>query len=394
MFRIKHKIIHPLQRFIQDSRAIGIVLTLCTIISLIAANTGSWQELYRAIWITSFDGTSGHQAHIGFLSLPNSPSLLINDALMSLFFFLVGMEIKRELLQGELASAKKAMLPVFAAIGGMVAPALLFSLFNKGGNMQGWAIPTATDIAFTIGITSILGKRVPVSLKIFITALAIIDDLLAIIVIAFFYGAELHLPYLAACALIMILLWSMNKAKIRFGIVQGLLGFLLWYCMYQSGIHATIAGVLFAWMIPVSMLTRFELKLHAPVYFLVMPVFAVCNTAIAIPANIIQTLNTPLSWGIIAGLCIGKPLGIWFSCYILVKKKWAEMPEAVNWHQLVGAGIVCGIGFTMSIFISTLAFTDSLQQDISKISVLVASLLSAIVGMIWLSRISKLKIEH
>lgn len=381
----RRKIIHPLQRFIHDSRSVGITLLVCTGVSLLLANTGFWQEGYRNVWSDSFDGTMDHHTHLGFLLIPNSPLLVINDGLMAIFFFLVGMEIKRELLTGELASLKKSSLPVFGAIGGMLVPALLFSFFNKGTNgMQGWAIPTATDIAFTLGIASLLGNRVPVGLKIFITALAIIDDLGAIVVIAFFYGGALQSWYLLGCALIVLILWILNRAKIKFGILHWLLGILLWYCMFHSGIHATIAGVIFALLVPVDLLTKFELRFHKPVYFIIMPVFALANTAIALPQNSIHELNNPISWGILFGLCLGKPLGICAACYFLVRKKLAELPRGVNWHKMIGAGLLCGIGFTMSIFISTLAFSDPLQQDIGKISVLLASFIAMFVGFLWL----------
>lgn len=382
---VHRKIIHPLQRFIHDSRSAGITLLLCTGASLLLANTGFWQEGYRNFWSATFDGTTDHHTYVGFLALPNSPVLLINDGLMAFFFFLVGMEIKRELLTGELASLKKSSLPIFGAIGGMIVPALLFSFFNKGTEgMQGWAIPTATDIAFTLGVASLLGNRIPVGLKIFITALAIIDDLGAIAVIAFFYGGQLQLVYLAACAVIVIILWILNRAKVKFGIIHWLLGLLLWYCMFHSGIHATVAGVVFALMVPTSSLTKFELWFHKPVYFIIMPVFALANTAIGFPENSLHELNHPLSWGILAGLCLGKPLGICAACYFLVKKKLAELPRGVNWHKMIGAGLLAGIGFTMSIFISTLAFNDPSQQDIAKISVLAASFIAMIAGYFWL----------
>lgn len=382
---VKRKIIHPLQQFMLDSRAIGITLLACTAISLFLANIGFWQEGYRNMWQATFDGTNDHHAHLGFLFIPNSPLLVINDTLMAVFFFLVGMEIKRELLNGELSSIKKSSLPIFGAIGGMLVPALLFTLFNKGtASMQGWAVPTATDIAFTLGVASLLGKRIPVGLKIFITALAIIDDLGAIIIIALFYGGELQRLYLLGCGSIVFILWLLNRNKIKFGILHWILGLLLWYCMYHSGIHATVAGVVFALMVPVSYLTKFELKFHTPVYFIIMPAFALANTAIALPSSSFHALNTPLSWGIIAGLCLGKPLGICAACYFLVKKKIADLPRGVNWHKMIGAGLLAGIGFSMSIFISTLAFTDPAQQDIAKISVLLASLLAMLGGFLWL----------
>jgi NhaA family Na+:H+ antiporter len=382
---VRRKIIHPLQRFIHDSRSVGITLLVFTGVSLLLANTGFWQEGYRNVWSDSFDGTTDHHTHLGFLLVPNSPLLVINDGLMAIFFFLVGMEIKRELLTGELASLKKSSLPVFGAIGGMLVPALCFAFFNKGtAGMQGWAIPSATDIAFTLGVASLLGNRVPIGLKIFITALAIIDDLGAIVIIAFFYGGELQPWYLVGCALIILILWMLNRSKIKFGILHWLLGILLWYCMFHSGIHATVAGVVFAFLVPTELLAKFELRFHKPVYFIIMPLFALANTAIAFPENSLHALNTAVSWGILFGLCIGKPLGICAACYFLVKKKLAELPRGVNWHKMTGAGLLCGIGFTMSIFISTLAFTDTSQQDIAKIAVLIASFVAMVVGFLWL----------
>lgn len=379
------KLFHPLRQFIHDSRAIGITLLVCTAVSLIAANWGDWGEAYRNMWNIGFDGTTDHHAHLGFLSLPNSPLLIINDALMALFFFLAGMEIKRELVSGELASIKKSLLPVFGAAGGMLIPALFFGLFNKGTTyMQGWAVPTATDIAFTLGIASLLGKRVPVALKIFLTALAIIDDLGAIVVIALFYGGEIAFGYLMGALAVIVALWLLNKRKIAFGWIHWILGIILWYMMFNSGIHATVAGVIFAFMIPVPKLEELELKFHTPVYFIVMPIFALANTAIGIPNDSLTALNSSLSWGIIIGLCLGKPLGITAACYFLVSRKWADLPSGTNWYKMIGGGLLAGIGFTMSIFISTLAFTNAKDQDIAKISVLLASLIAMISGFVWL----------
>lgn len=370
-----------------DSRAIGIVLLACTAVSLIAANWSFWSDGYIGFWSASFDGSNNHHAHLGPLTLPNSPLLIINDVLMAFFFFLAGMEIKRELVCGELASVQKSLLPVFGAIGGMLAPALIFALFTKGtGNINGWAIPTATDIAFTLGIASLLGKRVPVALKIFLTALAIIDDLGAIVVIAIFYGDKLQLGYLLVCAMAVALLWLLNKRKVQFGWIHWLLGLILWYAMFNSGIHATVAGVIFAFMVPMKKLEQLELKLHSPVYFFIMPLFALANTAIAFPDHALKTLSGGLSWGIIAGLCIGKPLGICAACYFLVSKKMAVLPTGTNWNKLFGGGLLAGIGFTMSIFISTLAFPDEAVQDIAKISVLVASVAAMLGGYFWLRR--------
>jgi NhaA family Na+:H+ antiporter len=378
---IRKKIVHPLRVFLHDSRSVGITLLACTILSLLLANAGFWDEGYRNFWTDTFDSSGAHHFHLGFLALPNSPLLVINDGFMAVFFFLAGMEIKRELLCGELASLKKATLPLFAAAGGMLAPALLFAFFNKGTEtLHGWAIPTATDIAFTLGIASLLGKRVPVSLKIFLTALAIIDDLGAILVIAFFYGTSIQFMYLAGCLITVILILLANRLFTKFNAVHILLGLILWYMMFMSGIHATVAGVILAFLIPVKHLSSLELKLHKSVYFLILPLFAFANTAIPVPANSFSNLNSPLSWGIVAGLCIGKPAGIFAAVYFMVKKKIAELPRGVNMRILIGGGFLAGIGFTMSIFISMLAFTDTGLQDTAKLSVLIASLLSMIIG--------------
>jgi NhaA family Na+:H+ antiporter len=383
---LKNKFLHPLREFVHDSRSIGILLLSCTFISLLIANIPSLSQGYLHFWEANSDGSKNHHTHIGILNLPNSFLVIINDFLMVFFFFLAGMEIKRELVCGELSSLKKSLLPIFAAIGGMLMPAIVYALFNKGnGNyIQGWAIPTATDIAFTLGVASLLGKRVPIALKIFITALAIIDDLGAIIVIALFYGGTIQFMYLLVCISLLLIIAVLNKRKVKFGVLNILMGLLLWYCMFNSGIHATVAGVLFALMIPTTSLSSFELKLHAPVYFFIMPIFVLANTAIVFPKDMTLAFEGTLSWGIILGLLIGKPLGICLTSYILVKQKIVHLPSKTNWYQMIGASILCGIGFTMSIFIATLAFNTSNEQTISKISVLVASVTAMIIGFIWL----------
>lgn len=383
---VRKVIIDPLMTFIHDSRSIGIVLLVATALSILLANISAISESYLSLFHWSIDGTDEHAIEWGFLHLPNSIMVVINDFLMAVFFFLAGMEIKRELVTGELSSIKQSILPVVAAIGGMLIPALIYSQFNRGTDyMHGWAIPMATDIAFTLGIASLLGSRVPVALKIFITALAIIDDLGAIVVIALFYGGQLKLLYLILSAIIMIVLLSFQKNRVKLGWYTWVLGLLLWYTMFNSGIHATVAGVLFAFTIPVKKLASLEMAFHTPVYFIIMPIFALANTAIVFPDAGITALNSTFSWGIIAGLFIGKPLGIVMACYWMVKRKWASLPSHTNWHQLIGAGILAGIGFTMSIFISTLAFKEIAIQDIAKIAVLITSLLSMIVGYIWLA---------
>lgn len=309
---------------------------------------------------------------------------------MAVFFFVAGMEIKRELVNGELSTPQKALLPAAAALGGMLAPALLYLLFSKGTVYQsGWGIPMATDIAFSLGILSLLGNKVPVSLKIFLTALAIIDDLGAIIVIALFYGAAVQWWWLAACVVITAVLYYLLRKKQRLSWLHYLLGLLLWYAMFNSGIHATVAGVVFALLVPVQQLPQLEHKLHYPVHFFILPAFAMANTAIHFPDNIGAAFHSPLSLGIIAGLLLGKPLGICGMSWLLVKKKRAHLPSGTSWKQMTGAGILAGIGFTMSIFISSLAFTDTGLQDTAKIAVLTVSALAMIGGYCWLRWIKR-----
>ncbi|MBN8859300.1 MAG: Na+/H+ antiporter NhaA [Sphingobacteriales bacterium] len=370
-------LINPLQRIVGDSRSVGIILFACSIVSIMLANT-SFGEQYIDSWSFSFHFP-------GSIHLPHSLLHWINDGAMAVFFFLVGMEIKRELLEGELSSVQKSLLPVFAAIRGMVVPAILYTLFNKETVYQhGWGIPMATDIAFSLGVASMLGKRVPGSLKVFLTALAIIDDLGAILVIALFYGAAVNWLYLLAGGIAFTVLLLLPRLKIRFGWWNYLLGILLWYCIYNSGIHATIAGVLFAFTIPVSQLSKQEHRLHVPVNFIILPVFALANTAIAIPSDFAVAFGSSLSYGIIAGLFLGKPLGILLACWCITRLKWGRLPEGVSWMQMAGIGILAGIGFTMSIFISMLAFTDQSMQDMAKVGVLLASLLAIVTGYLWL----------
>jgi NhaA family Na+:H+ antiporter len=383
---VRRVFVDPLQTFIHDSRSIGIVLLFATALSILLANISSVSDTYISLFQWSINGTTEHAIEWGFLHLPNSIMVMINDLLMAVFFFIAGMEIKRELVSGELSSIKQSILPVVAALGGMLVPALIYSQFNRGTEyMHGWAVPMATDIAFTLGIASLLGNRVPVALKIFITALAIIDDLGAIIVIALFYGGQLNIMYLLLSLFILLTLLALKRNRSKLGWYTWILGIALWYAMFNSGIHATVAGVLFAFTIPVKKLADLELKFHTPVYFIIMPIFALANTAIVLPEAGLGALNNSFSWGIMAGLFLGKPLGISLACYWMIKQKWATLPSKTNWHQLIGAGILAGIGFTMSIFISMLAFKDTATQDIAKIAVLISSILSMIVGYLWLA---------
>jgi len=370
------KFLTPIDEFLHDSRAVGIILFACTVISLTLANS-AWSDSYISFWHT--------ETHFGeLLHLPHSFEHWINDLLMAIFFFLVGMEIKREILSGELSSLKKSILPVAGALGGMIVPALIFIALNSTTPFHhGWGIPMATDIAFSLGIASILGKRVPIALRIFLMALAIIDDLGAILVIALFYGGDVQLTYLIAAAAVCVILWMLNQLRVRFGLFHIILGLMLWYTVYCSGIHATIAGVLFAVFVPTNLLSKFEARLHDPVNFIILPIFALANTAIAIPSDFAGAISTSLSWGIILGLVLGKPIGITLAAWLMVQLKLGAKPEGTSWTHVIGVGLLAGIGFTMSIFIASLAFSDRQFQDISKIAILIASLLAAVAGMIW-----------
>lgn len=379
---IKTRIFHPMREFLHDSRAVGIILFVCTIISLVLANS-DWADSYLGFWNIEI-----HLPEV--LQLPHSFLHWINDLLMAVFFFLVGMEIKRELMVGELSSLKKSIVPVAAAVGGMLVPAGIFVLLNSGTEFHhGWGIPMATDIAFSLGIASILGKKVPLSLKVFLMALAIIDDLGAILVIALFYGGDIQWSFLIAGAAICTLLWVLNFFKVKFGLFQFLLGLLLWYCVFRSGIHATIAGVVFAMFVPIKDLPRYEHTFHDPVNFLILPIFALANTAIPIPPDFAGAITTSLSWGILLGLVLGKPIGITLMSWLMVKFNLGEKPKGVTWMQVAGVGALAGIGFTMSIFIATLAFGDKNSQDISKIATLLASGAAVLLGMIWLNFASR-----
>jgi len=365
------------QYFTGDSRSVGILLLICTAISLVIANTGA------GLGYLHFFNAGIHLPFAETIHLPHSFLHWINDGLMAVFFFLAGIEIKRELTGGELSSFSKAILPVGAAIGGMIIPAAFYFVFNYQTVYQsGWGIPMATDIAFSLGIAALLGSRVPVGLKIFLTALAIIDDLGAIATIAIFYSSSLQWIYLVVAVAIIVVLYLLMRNNI-FNSINFILGIALWYCFFNSGIHATVAGVVFAFLIPTKKLEHIEHWLYKPVNFIIMPVFALANTAIIFPADVAAGINSTLSWGIIAGLLLGKPLGIFISSFILVKTKLGQLPSQTTWQHIVGAGILAGIGFTMSIFIATLAFGDIHSQDISKIAVLAGSVLSILLSFLW-----------
>lgn len=384
---IIHKgIVKPVSEFIEDSRAVGITLLVCTVLSIVLSNT-KFASGYITFWQTTFHFN-------GLVHLPHQLLHWINDFLMAIFFFMVGMEIKKELLIGELSSFKKAILPVTAAIGGMLFPAIIYLVFNNGTDYaHGWGIPMATDIAFSLGVASLLGSRVPTSLKIFLMALAIIDDLGAIIVIALFYGGHVHWAYLLVAAIVCIVIGILNYFKKLNIFLLLVLGLLLWYCVFNSGIHATIAGVITAMFIPVNRLEHLMHKLHIPVNFIILPLFALANTAIVIPNNFVHNIGTPLSLGVILGLLLGKPLGISLLSWLTVKMKWGEKPNDVSWIHMIGIGVLAGIGFTMSIFITMLAFNEQEYQDVSKISILIASVAAIIGGLIVLYACKRMEKE-
>ena len=372
------------QQFFHNSKSSGIVLITFVLISLLIANSSLSADFQNLL-----DSKFGLEAfHLNY-----SVSVWVNDGLMAIFFLLVGLEIKRELLEGELSDIKKASLPIFAAVGGMLIPALIYFSFNHNTDYKnGWAIPMATDIAFSLAIISLLGKSVPNSLKIFLSALAIVDDLGAIIVIALFYTDQIDWLSLGICGGITILLIILNKSGIKNLIFYLIPGLFLWYFMHHSGIHATIAGVILAFTIPtnvseteISPLEKLEGNLHIPVSFVIMPLFALANTNITFQKEIFEGFINPLSLGIIGGLFVGKVMGINLLSWLSIKMKWAELPAFSGWREMVGVGFLAGIGFTMSIFVSLLAFPDEIEiQNISKISILIASVLSGITGYILL----------
>jgi len=362
--------------FFNSEKAGGIVLVLCTVISLFIANS-FLGDYYYSFWHIDIAGHS--LVH------------WINDGLMAVFFLLIGLELEREIYQGELSNFRDALLPIFSALGGVVLPALLFFSFNfSEPTVSGFGIPMTTDIAFAIGILSLLGKQVPLSLKIFLTALAVIDDLIAILIIAFFYSKGIVWSYLAIAMVIYAVLIICNRLQVTriFPYVIG--GIAMWYCMLYSGIHATITGVLLAFAIPYGNgckqcpSTKVQHILHKPVAFLILPLFALANTSIIIHAKLGEILLEPYSIGIILGLVLGKPLGIFMFTYIAVKLKISSLPDDITWKMILGMGMIAGIGFTMSIFITLLAFSEESIINNAKFAILIASLISGLCGYLYL----------
>jgi len=425
-----------MSRFINEESIGGMILIVSTVIALIWANS-SLYDVYHHIW---------HEIRIGFIwgemDLTASIHYWVNDGLMALFFFTVGLEIKREIMGGELSSIKKASLPIAAAIGGMALPAVFYIIVASTNPdiMKGWGIPMATDIAFALGLLAMLGKRVNVNLKIFLTALAIADDLGAVLVIAIFYTDSINFSELFTAAFFLIVLVVANLAGVRRTVFYALVGFLgVWLAFVFSGVHATIAGVLIALTIPArtkinekqymdeicklteefenqptnkssllskkqahllseienlndkahTPLQKLEHAMHPVTAYFILPLFALCNAGVHIEGNIFDMIFNPIAIGIIVGLLFGKFIGISLFSRLMVKFKLASLPEGVSWKQIYGIAFLGGIGFTMSIFIAELAFESDLHKQIAKVGIIAASLLSAIIGMVWLSSGSK-----
>ena len=384
--------LNSFKEFLRSGSIGGIVLITCVFISLLIANT-SLGPSFENLLATEI-GFNTESIHLRYSTL-----LWINDGLMAIFFLLVGLEIKRELIEGELSSFKKASLPILAALGGVIAPATIYFLLNKDTETHaGWGIPMATDIAFAIAIITMLGKKVPASLKIFLAALAIVDDLIAILVIAIFYSSDIHFAYLGYAGGIFLFLLVLNKAGVKNLAAYLIPGLFIWYFIHHSGVHATIAGVLTAFAIPTtpdaqeSPLEKLEHILVNPVIFIIMPLFALSNTNITFQSEMIGGLTTMLGLGIILGLVVGKPLGIFVFSWLAVKSGVGQIPKKASWKHILGLGMLGGIGFTMSVFIALLSFPGAqLILAEAKFSILAGSLLSGLLGYLWLSSLSKKK---
>lgn len=386
---------NTMEEFIKKESSSGLLLIFVTILALFLQNS----------FLTDFYTSFLHipvQVTFGTFGIAKPLLLWVNDGLMAVFFFLIGLEVKREVLEGELSSKEQVVLPLIAALGGMIVPALVFVLFNQGDAfaMKGWAIPTATDIAFALGILSLLGKRVPVSLKIFLMALAIIDDLGAIVIIALFYTSDLSLLSILIASVCLIGLIMLNRMHVIKKAAYILIGVVLWLSVLKSGVHATIAGVALAFTIPLysfkengerfSMLKEMEHDLHYWVAFFILPVFAFVNAGVDLKGLEVSSLLSDISLGILLGLFLGKQVGVFGFSYLAIKLKFAVLPQGANLKQLYGVSVLTGIGFTMSLFVNTLAFNDSdAFHYADKLAVLLGSFLSGIVGYFFLRTFSK-----
>lgn len=428
-------LVRPFQEFAARESAGGILLLACALVALVWANS-PWAHQYTALWHTSF------RVGLGSFNLSKELHFWVNDALMAVFFFVVGLEIKRELLAGELASPRQAALPILAALGGVVVPALLYTALNVNGpGARGWGIPMATDIAFAIGVMALLGDRVPLGLKVFLTALAIVDDIAAVLVIAVFYTANLAWGALGIAGFCLLLALAANRLGVRHPLPYALIGAVLWITVLQSGVHATIAGILLAFMIPSRTainqhdflrhgravldhfeiasqteplnilsdieqqtavealedacekvqppLHRLEYALHPWVTFVIMPLFALANAGVSLSGDLAKVVTQPITVGVVLGLVLGKPIGVTLASWLAVRMGLASLPENVSWKHVHGGGWLAGIGFTMSLFMTGLAFTDDAHLKTAKVGILIASSLAGIVGSLLLVRTAK-----
>ena len=384
----------PFKWFFKLEASSGLVLLFSAIVALIISNSDLSSLYFNTLEKYLFIGINNFGLKLTVIHW-------INDVLMAIFFFFVTLEIKREFIQGELSNTKQALLPIIAAVGGMLVPALFYVFINYGNfeTLNGWAIPSATDIAFSLGVLSLLGSRVPLSLKVFLTALAIIDDLGAIIIIALFYSGDLSFKYLSLMLLAFIILIILNKFNVKKTLPYLVIGLFLWEFTHQSGIHATIAGVLLACTIPhrkkdkdFSLLVKLEHAISPYVAFGIMPLFAFANAGVSLGGLTFGSLLNTVPLGILIGLFVGKQLGVFVFSYISIKLKFAQMPNNSNWINFYGVGILTGIGFTMSLFVGNLAFIENIQYiDGVKIGVLSGSLLSTVFGYLLLLIFSKSK---
>jgi Na+:H+ antiporter, NhaA family len=380
-----------IKQFLSQESSGGILLMLAVALAMILANS-PLSGLYQGFLDTPV------QVRFGQLDI-NKPLLLwVNDGLMALFFLLIGLEVKRELIEGALSSVSKASLPTFAALGGMVFPALVYLGFNFGNEatQNGWAIPAATDIAFALGVLALLGNRVPVALKVFLLALAIIDDIGVIVIIALFYSTELSVTSLVIAAIAIGSMVILNLKGVRTLTPYALLGLLLWIAVLKSGVHATLAGVVIAFCIPLKVKpgeespSRYlEHSLHPWSTFMILPLFAFANAGLSLAGMSLASLAEPAALGVMLGLLLGKPIGVLLFSYAAVKLKWASLPQGVNWQQISAIAVLCGVGFTMSIFISSLAFEHSAVDvgNYARLGTLVGSMLSASIAYFWLTKV-------
>ncbi len=375
-----------IRRFFQQESAGGILLIIAALIALVMINTEALSGMYNGLLQTPV------VIQVGGFVIAKPLLLWINDGLMAVFFFLVGLELKREFMEGALSEPAQVVLPAVGALAGIVVPALIYAWLNHEDpvRMRGWAIPSATDIAFALGIVALLGKRVPASLKLFLMLLAVLDDVGAIIIIALFYTADLSTTSLSVAGVCLVILFIMNRRNVMDVPAYLLVGLIMWASVLKSGVHATLAGVALAFMIPMrnprkpehSPLKALEHDLHPIVAFIILPVFAFANAGVPLENFTLASLMEPVTLGIILGLFVGKQLGIFSVCWLLVKMKWAKLPEGASWTQLYGITLLCGIGFTMSLFIASLAFEHVGQEYIKpvRLGILTASFLSAVTG--------------